>query len=160
MKRSKGAGRFVLGIAMFLSLLLLVSHFAFSGWNDLNLPVQQSIVFDDLGTGDWKFIDTSANTLDASDYIHYHSEAVYWRGDGYFKTNYMEVVSYATSASFRALGDIRAYPRTEAELKALTPPIAGAIYYDSDNAAVVVSTGTGAGAFGLITDGTSLPTGW
>ena len=52
------------------------------------------------------------------------------------------------------------YSRTEAELKAITPTAAGAIYYDSTNYAIIVSTGTGAGAFGLITDGTSLPTGW
>jgi hypothetical protein len=57
-------------------------------------------------------------------------------------------------------GFTQLYSRTEAELKAITPTAAGQIYYDSTNYAVVVSTGTGVGAFGLITDGTQQPTGW
>ena len=50
--------------------------------------------------------------------------------------------------------------KTAAQLKALAPTIAGIPYYDSTNKAVVISTGTGIGAFGLITNGTALPTGW
>ena len=52
--------------------------------------------------------------------------------------------------------------KTEAELKALdcTGFAEGTPYWDSTNKAVVTSTGTSTGSFGLITDGTSLPTGW
>jgi hypothetical protein len=53
----------------------------------------------------------------------------------------------------------RLYSRTEAELKAITPGAAGEQYYDSTNGAVVVSTGTGVGAFGIIYGGAAC-TGW
>lgn len=49
---------------------------------------------------------------------------------------------------------------SEATLKAFSPGGAGRLYYDNTNKAVIISTGTGTGAFGLITDGTSSPTGW
>jgi len=57
-------------------------------------------------------------------------------------------------------GYIRHMPKTEAELKAITPAAAGESYYDSTNAALVISTGTTLAAFGQITDGTQVPTGW
>lgn len=50
--------------------------------------------------------------------------------------------------------------KTEAELKAFSPTRADLLYTDTTNHAVIISTGTGIGAFGLIYDGTTLPTGW
>lgn len=55
---------------------------------------------------------------------------------------------------------IRMPSKTEAQLKALSPVYTGTVYYDSTNKALVLSTGTAVASFGLITDGTSSPTGW
>lgn len=52
------------------------------------------------------------------------------------------------------------YFQTENALKAITPVAVGEIYYDTTNNAIVISTGTTIRAFGLITNGTSSPTGW
>jgi len=71
------------------------------------------------------------------------------------QTNTLIVTSTSTFG-----GAIGLYSRTEAELKSITPTAAGQVYYDSTNLAVIVSTGTSEAAFGLITDGTSQPTGW
>lgn len=54
----------------------------------------------------------------------------------------------------------RPYSRTEAELKALVPNGVGEMFYDSTNKAVVLSTGTLAGQFGQINDGSQTPVGW
>lgn len=59
-------------------------------------------------------------------------------------------------------GGVTAYNRTEAQLQALDCAAipTGSMFYDSTNMAIVVSTGTGVGAFGLITNGAAQPTGW
>ena len=57
-------------------------------------------------------------------------------------------------------GGIRPYSRTEAELRLLAPAQAGEVYFDSTNNAIVISTGTSAGQFGIIYDGSTLCTGW
>ncbi len=52
------------------------------------------------------------------------------------------------------------YSRTEAELKLISPIVAGLQYYDSTNKAVVISTGTSQGAFGQIINGSTACAGW
>lgn len=49
---------------------------------------------------------------------------------------------------------------TETNLKASTPNNVGFLYYDTTNKAVIVSTAATVGGFGMIYDGTQLPTGW
>lgn len=49
---------------------------------------------------------------------------------------------------------------TEANWKLFEPVAAGLIVRDTTNKSIIISTGTAAGSFGLITDGTTLPTGW
>jgi hypothetical protein len=67
----------------------------------------------------------------------------------------------AVTGALSTTGAMVLYSRTEAELKALAPPSAGAFYFDSTNVAIVVSSGTGTGAFvHATTGGTTLPTGW
>ena len=50
--------------------------------------------------------------------------------------------------------------KTEAQLKVLVPKAVGLVYYDSDNKSLVLSTGTSAGQFGQINNGTQTPNGW
>lgn len=69
------------------------------------------------------------------------------------------ITGLLTVSSATASGYFQFTSRTAAVLKALTPTAVGQAYYDSTNKAVVVSTGTGVGAFGLITTG-GAPTGW
>ena len=52
------------------------------------------------------------------------------------------------------------YSRTEAELKALSPDAAGSLYYDSTNLSIIISTGTGTGAFAIIYSSDTTPNGW
>ena len=50
---------------------------------------------------------------------------------------------------------------TEAVLKTSTPTVVGQIIYDTTNSAVIITTGTATCFdYGLIYDGTTVPTGW
>lgn len=88
-------------------------------------------------------------------------------GDGTVKTIFIQgssnnvgIGTTAPTATLDVNGGIAPKADTMANLKALAPPKAGVQYYDSTNKAIIVSTGTAAGAFGLIHDGNTKPTGW
>lgn len=79
--------------------------------------------------------------------------------------NYKVKVSTATdgsvvNAAVDLKGGFRITQLTEAELKSFSPQSEGVQYYDITNKAIIVSTGTAAGAFGLIYNGSTAPTGW
>lgn len=58
------------------------------------------------------------------------------------------------------VGSISILSLTEAQLKAYTPTSAGEMFYDSTNAAIVLSTGTTVGSFGQVISGATVCTGW
>jgi hypothetical protein len=92
------------------------------------------------------------------------------RGNDVLDSNGVTRITVGTTNTFTGIntfvgatgvtGAFGPYSRTEAELKALTPAVEGLVYYDSTNKALVISTGTAAGAFGIVYAGATAATGW
>lgn len=118
----------------------------------------------------------SSDTAEANDYIdmyHNQTDGIIKSGNGNISILSSETIKSngtnndfsidTTSATFYDTvyfsSAVICYSRTEEQLKALSPASVGALYYDSTNKAIVLSTGTSAGQFSTIQGG-SAPLGW